>query len=179
MRVGHALVLGDDLPLPAQLPLGGQQPLNTNGAPGMDAARRDAYLHKRRAMSLKKALRGRRNIETNQHNLQAGTHPSLLQHATVTYLTSAPRPNRNPSEKRVDALWNTQALSTARINSSALAWSSVTMHSVWLLPCLSGDVQGMTLLVYTSNPIPGNSRPWYPDNTALADFSSHGTIHNR
>lgn len=35
--------------------------------------------------------------------------------------TSAPSPNRNPSENRVLALWNTQALSTSERNWSAVA----------------------------------------------------------
>mmetsp|Transcript_4609 Transcript_4609/g.16360 ORF Transcript_4609/g.16360 Transcript_4609/m.16360 type:complete len:205 (-) Transcript_4609:881-1495(-) len=44
--------------------------------------------------------------------------------------TSAPRPNRNPSLNRVDALWNTHAESTLRKNSSARALSFVMMQSV-------------------------------------------------
>ena len=43
--------------------------------------------------------------------------------------TSAPSPKRNPSAKRVEALWNTHAESTRARKQSAAAWLSVTMHS--------------------------------------------------
>ena len=48
--------------------------------------------------------------------------------------TSAPRPNLKPSLKRVDALWNTHALSTRAMNSSAVFWLDVTMQSVCAEP---------------------------------------------
>jgi hypothetical protein len=41
---------------------------------------------------------------------------------------------RNPSEKRVEQLWNTQALSTLLKNASAVTWLSVMMQSVCALP---------------------------------------------
>ena len=44
------------------------------------------------------------------------------------------RAHLKPSAKRVDALWNTHALSTPSRKASAAAASSVTMQSVWLLP---------------------------------------------
>jgi hypothetical protein len=50
--------------------------------------------------------------------------------------TSAPRPKRKPSQKRVDALAITQAESTARMKASAVGALAVTMASVWLDPCL-------------------------------------------
>ena len=48
--------------------------------------------------------------------------------------TSAPRPMRNPSAKRVEALIITSAESTRRTNSPARASSSVTIQSVWCEP---------------------------------------------
>ncbi len=57
--------------------------------------------------------------------------------------TSAPRPKRKPSQKRVDALCMTHALSTERMKSSAMAPSVVMMHSVWLLPCLQMKKRGI------------------------------------
>ena len=44
--------------------------------------------------------------------------------------TSAPSPNRYPSANRVEALWNTHALSTVFKNRSAVALFSVMIHSV-------------------------------------------------
>ena len=48
--------------------------------------------------------------------------------------TSAPSPMRNPSEKRVEQLWNTHALSTRRRNSDATRASSVMTQSVCAEP---------------------------------------------
>mmetsp|Transcript_10048 Transcript_10048/g.32275 ORF Transcript_10048/g.32275 Transcript_10048/m.32275 type:complete len:447 (+) Transcript_10048:217-1557(+) len=45
--------------------------------------------------------------------------------------SSAPRPKRKPSEKRVDALWNTQAESTLRRKAAATSGDSVMTASVW------------------------------------------------
>lgn len=56
--------------------------------------------------------------------------------------TSAPRPNLNPSANLVEALWKTQALSTDLRKESAVTLLSVTMQSVWLLPCLVRCEQG-------------------------------------
>lgn len=50
--------------------------------------------------------------------------------------TSAPRPKRYPSAKRVLALWKTHALSTALRKCSATAASSVTTASVCALECV-------------------------------------------
>ena len=49
--------------------------------------------------------------------------------------TSAPRPKRKPSAKRVDALEKTQAESTELLNSAREASLSERMASVWPLPC--------------------------------------------
>ena len=49
--------------------------------------------------------------------------------------TSAPRPKRKPSAKRVDALEKTQAESTEFTNSAIEAASEERMASVWPLPC--------------------------------------------
>ena len=49
----------------------------------------------------------------------------------VAMPSSAPRPNRNPSANRVDALWKTSALSTWRRKRSAILVSSATTQSVW------------------------------------------------
>ena len=49
--------------------------------------------------------------------------------------TSAPRPKRKPSAKRVEALEKTQAESTELTNSAMWESSSERMASVWPLPC--------------------------------------------
>ena len=53
------------------------------------------------------------------------------------YLTSAPSPSLKPSANLELVLWNTQALSTAARNLSAVSLSSVTMTSVCPDPYLS------------------------------------------
>ena len=47
----------------------------------------------------------------------------------IALRTSAPRPKRKPSAKRVDMLWNTQALSILRRNCSAVSLFSVMQAS--------------------------------------------------
>mmetsp|Transcript_23937 Transcript_23937/g.65703 ORF Transcript_23937/g.65703 Transcript_23937/m.65703 type:complete len:214 (-) Transcript_23937:818-1459(-) len=69
--------------------------------------------------------------------------------------TSAPSPKRNPSLKRVLALWKTQAASTLARKADAAAASLVTMVSVWPEPfvwmwsmasCMSPTTSSVTSL---------------------------------
>ena len=67
------------------------------------------------------------------------------------YLTSAPSPSLKPSANLELVLWNTQALSTAARNLSAVSLSSVTMTSVCPDPYLGPGCQYASLCVTVSH----------------------------
>ena len=109
----------------AQDPLGRQQTLYAHRAARVDAS--GGYTHLRSQTEPAKwhisiRIRIIKSGEANSNRSYVDDLIGKYKVALLHYL--------NPSENRVEALWNTQALSTARRNCSAVILFSVMIHSV-------------------------------------------------